>query len=143
MTLESLNPEVKLTNPWRCNIHVSLVDIWGMTPDLWSPDVIKDRNVPFLPGHLAFSLTLFFLNFSLSFHWRLVLDSSKMNGPCPMEHILFHFVQYIMPINQEYICKLPNRCKHSLRYARFGLHLDDKFSFWGPQKYTGVAKLIY
>lgn len=65
MTLESLNPEVKLTNPWRCNIHVSLVDIWGMTPDLWSPDVIKDRNVPFLPGHLAFSFTLFFSQFLL------------------------------------------------------------------------------
>lgn len=44
----------------------------------------------------------FFLNFSLSLRW-----SAKTNGPCPVEHILFCFVQYIMPINQQHMCKPP------------------------------------
>lgn len=41
------------------------------------------------------------------------------------------------------MCKLPSRCQHSLRCARFGQHLDDKFSFRGPREYAGVAGLIY
>lgn len=82
-------------------------------------------------------LPCFFLNFSLSLCWRLLGDSAEMNGLCPVEHILFHFVQYIMPLNQQHMCKLPGHPQQSLRYARFGQNLDDKFSFWGPQECTG------
>lgn len=84
-----------------------------------------------------------FFNFCLSLLWRLVCDSSKINGLCPVEHILFCFVQYIMPINQQYVCNLPSCCQHSLGCARFGQQLNDKFPFWGPQEYVGVAGLIY
>lgn len=137
---KSLNPQVKHTNPperWHARVpggHLGY-DTWPLVP--WC-DKGQKRSLPTLL--LRF---LFFLNFSLSLHWRLVRDSAKMNGPCPVEHILFHFVQYIMPINQQHMCKLPGRRQHSLRYAKFGQHLDDKFSFWGSQEYASVAGLIY
>lgn len=113
------------------------MDVWGITHELWYPGAIQDRNVPFPPGHLPAAFALLLPNFSLSLCWRLLRDSAKTNGPYPMEHILFHFVQYIMPINQQHMCKPPSCQQHSLRYARLGQHLDDKFSFWGPQEHTG------
>lgn len=111
--------------------------VWGITPELWYPGAIQDKNVPFPAGHLPAAFALFLPNFSLPLCWRLLHDSAKTNGSYPVEHILFHFVQYIMPINQQHMCKPPSCHQHSLRYARFGQHLDDKFSFWGPLEHTG------